>query len=126
MSVSVEYSIFADKSLVEADSGKVSLIGVFQAIGGDVALIPTLAFYCPAKGSPGKHQLVLKISQGTPDGDKEIGHLNFNLEINQAGMGFLTANLTGMPVLGDRIIFRLLDGTNVIHSNEIPVIRGSR
>ncbi|HEY9871763.1 MAG TPA: hypothetical protein V6D08_21580 [Candidatus Obscuribacterales bacterium] len=123
MALSVEYSIFADKAIIEETTRKLSLIGMFNAVTPDYPVIPTVAFFCIISGAPGYYDVEVKISWVTEDEQEtEFHKFPAHLEIGSSGRTQFTFNSVGLPLVGKGLRFRIYDGNTEIHQNTIPIL----
>jgi len=119
----IEYAIFADKAVVEAQTGKVSLIGIFQVVTRALQVLPALAFYCFAKSDAGKFDLILDIETTDEHGVRtSIAKLPLEVQVQVAGTAHFVLNINGLPIVGTELVFSVYLGEQKVHEEKLPIV----
>ena len=127
MPLSIEYTIFADKSLEEKATGKISLIGIFEAINSGLPILPTMAMYCLVKGDPGVYKFKIHIRHSGPGSEQLksslMPELPLEFTIPKTGMAQVVLNFVGLPIVGNKIEFDIYQENELLKTASIPVIK---
>jgi hypothetical protein len=118
----IEYAIFADKAVIEAQTGKVSLVGIFQAVTRTLQVLPALAFYCLAKADAGKFDLAVEIESESEGKRNSIARLPLEVQVAAAGTAHFVLNINGLPIMGDKLAFNVYLGKDKIHEEVMPIL----
>jgi hypothetical protein len=118
----IEYAVFADKAIVEAQTGKVSLIGIFQAVTSALQVLPALAFYCLAKADAGQFDLAVDIETEAEGKRTPIARLPLQVQVGSPGTAHFVLNINGLPVVGEKLIFSVYLNEDRIYEEVMPII----
>jgi hypothetical protein len=125
LALTVEYILFADKSVEEKGTGKMSLIGIFQTVNPGLPIIPTMAMYCLMKGNPGQHKCKVRIRHIGPGTERFkssiMPEMPVDFIIPENGIAQFVLNFIGLPVIGNKIEFGIYEQDNLIKSASIPI-----
>jgi hypothetical protein len=125
LALKVEYILFADKSVEEKGTGKMSLIGIFQTVNPGLPIIPTMAMYCLMKGNPGQHKCKVRIRHTGPGAERfkanTMPEMSADFVIPENGIAQFVLNFIGLPVIGNKIEFSIYEEDNLIKSASIPI-----
>jgi len=118
----IEYAIFADRAVIEAQTGKVSLIGIFQAVTRALQVLPALAFYCLANSEAGQFDLAVEIESEAEGKRTSIARLPLQVQVASPGSAHFVLNINGLPVMGERLIFSVFRDEKKIHEESMPIV----
>ena len=133
MAVKIDYVLFADNGIIEAGSGKVSLIGMFQSIHMDpkVPVIPTMCIYCAVTVDAEPDSLRLEIVSKTGEKERKLYETPLHKPIKKMGgpveqsgsPGILMIQMGGLPITGDTLEFYIYDNEILLKKESLPVLK---
>jgi hypothetical protein len=119
--------MFADRTITEAETGKLSLIGMFDGVKPNRSILPTAAFFCRIEADPGDYHLRLKVfgcEEESIEAEKGtlLCEVPIDLKIQNRRLHSLSINFEGLPIVGKKLEFCIYDGEAKIHQNSLSIV----